>query len=178
RRSALQFWSCSLLTPWLPLQELSRTRLADKLLLLNDDFAARENRFHLTSHFAPFVRVVVDAHVMCLSGQDMFFVGIKNQQVGVGAGCDRAFLGEETENLGGRCGSQLDEPVEIDASLPHSSVEDQVHAGLDSRRAVGDLGEIVLAELLLLFHAERAVVGRDRLQIVSRESPPELLLVS
>ena len=40
------------------------------------------------------------------------------------------------------------------------------HPRLDARRAVRDLREVVPAELLLVLHAERAVVGRDRLEVV------------
>jgi hypothetical protein len=39
-----------------------------------------------------------------------------------------------------------------------------------------DLREVVLAEPLLL-HAERAVVGRDALQVVEGEAAPQLILL-
>ena len=44
-------------------------------------------------------------------------------------------------------------------------------------RAVRDLAEVVLAQLLLFGHAERAVVGRDHLQIVLRQPFPQHVLV-
>src|SRR5262245_60775769 len=48
---------------------------------------------------------------------------------------------------------------------------------LDAGTAVGNLGEIVFAHFFLLFKTERAVVGRDDLQMVLLESGPELFLV-
>ena len=48
---------------------------------------------------------------------------------------------------------------------------------LDARAAVRNLGEIVLAELLLLLEAERAMIGGDHLQLVRGQSGPEFLLV-
>jgi hypothetical protein len=49
--------------------------------------------------------------------------------------------------------------------LDDAAVVDEAHAVLDAGRAVGDLGEGVLAELLLVLEAERAVVGGDRLEV-------------
>ena len=47
-------------------------------------------------------------------------------------------------------------------SCDHAAVVDEAHARLDARPAVRDLREVVAAELLLLLHAERAVVGATR----------------
>src|SRR5690606_18570374 len=44
--------------------------------------------------------------------------------------------------------------------------------------AVRDLREVVLAQLLLLLHAERAVVGRHHLELVHAQGLPEELLVA
>src|SRR4051794_18999836 len=48
---------------------------------------------------------------------------------------------------------------------------------LDTRRAVRDLREVVLTELLLLLHAERTVIGGDDLQIIRLQSLPQLVLI-
>ena len=48
---------------------------------------------------------------------------------------------------------------------------------LDAADAVGDLREVPDAELLLVLHAERAVVGRDDLRLVGPQRPPQLVLV-
>src|SRR6266513_4558020 len=70
-------------------------------------------------------------------------------------------------------------------SLPlDPAVEDQRQARLHARRAVGNLAEVVPALLLgelqpvgLLVEAERAVVGRDHLEVVGLEAAPQRLLV-
>src|SRR5258707_9195994 len=45
---------------------------------------------------------------------------------------------------------------------------------LDAGSAIGDLGEIILAERLLVFEAERAMVGRNHLQVIVFEALPQL----
>src|SRR5205814_1782169 len=78
-----------------------------------------------------------------------------------------------------------DTPRRSTAPLPlDPAVEDQRQARLHARRAVGDLAEVVPALLLgelqtvwLLVEAERAVVGRDRLEVVGLEAAPQRLLV-
>ena len=67
----------------------------------------------------------------------------------------------------------------LSESLPgvDAVVIDQLQAVFDARAAVGDLGEIVLAENLLVFETERAMVGGDHLQVVVLEAVPELRLV-
>ncbi len=59
-------------------------------------------------------------------------------------------------------------------SLPgiHAVVIDQLQAVLDARTAVGNLREIVLAEHLLIFETERAMVGGDHLQMVVLAARP------
>jgi hypothetical protein len=48
---------------------------------------------------------------------------------------------------------------------------------LDTRSAVGNLAEVILAQFLLFLEAKGAMVGRNHLKRVARESLPELLLV-
>ena len=54
---------------------------------------------------------------------------------------------------------------------------DQLETVFDARAAVGDLGEIVYAELLLIFEAEGAVVSGDNLQMIVAETLPEFIEV-
>ena len=54
---------------------------------------------------------------------------------------------------------------------------EQVEAILDARQAVRDLSEVVFSELLLAAEVERAMVGRDELQVILDEPAPELVLV-
>src|SRR5207244_13578027 len=71
-----------------------------------------------------------------------------------------------------------------DPLLHDPAVVEQHHAGLDPRCAVRNLREVAHAELLLfreplvaLGHAERAVIGRNDLQVVSCEPLPKLVLM-
>ncbi len=86
-------------------------------------------------------------------------------------------LREEAEHLGGGRRGQLDEAVQRDALCRDAAVVDERHAVLDAGRAVRNLGEVVAAELLLLLHAERAVVGGDDLQVVRLQALPQLRLI-
>ena len=60
-------------------------------------------------------------------------------------------------------------------SLPcvHAVMIDQLQPVFDARAAVGDLGEIVLAEDLLVLETERAMVGRDHLQMIVLQPVPQ-----
>ena len=71
----------------------------------------------------------------------------------------------------------FDETVEADFAGVDSVVIDQLQAVFDARAAVGDLGEVVFAEDLLVFEAEGAVVGGDHLQVIVLETIPEFRLV-
>ena len=61
-------------------------------------------------------------------------------------------------------------------SVAHAVVQ-QVQARLDARHAVRDLGEVAAPELLLALHAERAVIGRDHLEVVVAQAAPQVLVV-
>src|SRR5262245_53944911 len=152
-------------------------RAPDELPVLDHQSAARQHGVGGAGHLASLVRVVVDLHVERLRRQGERAVGIENDDVGVGAWRDRALLREQAEDLRRRRGRQLDEAVQRDAPFAHAAVVDQAHACLDAGRAVRDLREIVAAELFLLLHAERAVIGGDALQIVEGQAAPQFLLL-
>ena len=61
----------------------------------------------------------------------------------------------------------------VEPAADDATVVEQVDAVLDTRQAVGDLAEVAHAELLLGVEVERAVVGRDHLQVVLDEALPE-----
>ena len=157
------------------LQERTGPRFARELPAVDDHLAARQDGFGDARHLPSFIRVVVHLHVMRLRRQRRLLLRIEDDDVGVGARRDRAFLREHAEDLRGRRRGQLDESIHRDLAGPHAAVVDQAHARLDARRAVRDLREVGLAEMLL-FHAERAVIGGDRLEIVARESAPQSIL--
>ncbi len=101
----------------------------------------------------------------------------RRYDVGIGADCNRAFSREQSEHLRGGGRSQLDEAIERDAVLDDAAVVYERHSMLDAGRAVRDFGEIVASQLLLLLHAERAVVGRDDLQVVRLQALPKFRLI-
>jgi hypothetical protein len=101
---------------------------------------------------------------------------VVDHDVGVGARGDDALLRVEPEHLGRRGRDDLHPARQGEVPVAHALV-DEVHAMLDARQAVGDLGEVALAQLLLLLEAERAVVGRDHAEVVGAQPAPELGLV-
>src|SRR5436190_2157866 len=60
----------------------------------------------------------------------------------------------------------------------HAALVDQFHAMLDAADPVGDGGEVADSELLLVFHAERAVIGRHDRQLVHAQALPQITLVA
>src|SRR5262249_21303216 len=53
----------------------------------------------------------------------------------------------------------------------------EADAMLDAGAAVGNLGEVVPAQLFLFFEAERAVIGGYDLQVIVSKALPELFLM-
>src|SRR5262249_28054942 len=101
---------------------------------------------------------------------------VPDDDVAVGADGERALPRVEPEDLRRRGRGDLDEAVHRDPAGAHALPE-EVEPRLDARHAVRDLGEVVPPELLLVLHAERAVVGRDDLELVVAQAPPEVLVV-
>ena len=85
-------------------------------------------------------------------------IRIEDDDVCVRANGDRAFHWKQTKHFRRRSRSQFDKAIERDAILDHAAVDER-DTMLNAGRAVGNLGEVILAEFLLLFHAEGAVVG-------------------
>ena len=67
----------------------------------------------------------------------------------------------------------LDELLRCDAALIDAEVPEDLQAVLDAGAAVGDLGEVIPAEFLLVVEAEGAVVGGDDCRWSSIEGVPE-----
>ena len=103
--------------------------------------------------------------------------GIPHHDVGVGARGDDALLRVHAEHAGGCGAAGLDPTLEADLAGDDSLVE-QLHAVLDAADAVGDLGEVADAELLLVLHAEGAVVGADDGELVHAQALPQVALVA
>src|ERR1039457_3838360 len=159
-------------------QEIPSSYFPQKLPVFDDHFAAGDHRVRRALDDAALVRRVVDALVERLGAQRELAVRVEDDEVGVRAGGDRPLLREEPEDLRGRSGGQLEEAVHGDAIPDDPAVVQEGHARLDAGGAVRDLREVALAELLLLLHAERAVVGRHGLQVVHAEAAPQRFLVA
>ena len=110
-------------------------------------------------------------------GDGFFLVRVPEDQVGVGADGNRPLAGIEAKQLGRSRGDQLDEAIRGEAPGVDAARIDQAQAVLDAGAAVGDLGKVVLAHLLLVLVAEGAVVGGDHLQAVLGQTGPEFFLV-
>src|SRR2546428_3012066 len=103
----------------------------------------------------------------------LFAVRIEDHYVGVGADGDCPFLRKQAEYLRGCGRGQLDKTIQTYATLRHAVVIDQAHSVLDAGASVRNFAEIAAAQFLLLLEAERAVVGRNHLQVVAPQSAPE-----
>ena len=87
-------------------------------------------------------------------------VGVPDDDVGVAARGDDPLLRVHAEHPRRRGAARLDPALERQLAGDDALV-DQLHAVLDTADAVGDRGEVADAQLLLVLHAERAVVGAD-----------------
>ncbi len=124
--------------------------------------AAGDDRVDLAVDLEPLPRGVVHVHVVLgLVADGGVRVRVPHEHVGVGAWRDRALLRVHPEHPRRRRGAGLDPALERQLALHHALV-DQLHPVLDAAHAVRDLGEVAQAELLLVLHAERAMVGGDR----------------
>ena len=92
----------------------------------------------------------------------VFLFRIEDDDVGVGSDGDRSLLWKQPEHFRGSGRSELDKSIERNAILDDAGVNER-DTMLDARGAIRDFGEVVAAQLLLLFHAEGTVVGRDDL---------------
>ena len=102
---------------------------------------------------------------------------VVDDDVGVGAGLDDALPPVQAEHARRRGARELHPALERDLA-GHDALVHEVHAVLDRADAVRDLPEVAEAELLLVLHAERAVVGRDHLQVVRAQGLPHRVLVA
>src|SRR6266566_2156825 len=158
-------------------QELAGAGAADEFAGVDDGAAAGEDGFGRALDADAFKHGIVHAHVMGFGADDFFVIGIEDDQVGVGADGDGAFARVEAEELCGRGCNELDKTVRRKMLAVDSAGIHKTQAVLDAGAAVGDFGEIVLAELFLLLEAEGAVVGGDDLKSVFGEALPEFFLV-
>src|SRR6185437_12702031 len=149
----------------------------EEVTFVYDELASGVDLAGVSAYFEALEHGVVDAHVVGGGADGVFGVGVPEDDVGVAAGGDGSLLRIHAEDLcrGGR--GDFDEAVEGEAAGVDAMMVDQLHPVFDAGAAVGDFGEVVLAEGLLVGEAKGAVVGGDNLQVIVLEAVPELLLV-
>ena len=98
-------------------------------------------------------------------------VRVVDDEVGVRADRDRALPRVHPEQLRRRRRDDLDPALLRDPAADDAAVVEQVDPVLDAGQAVRDLPEVAPAELLLAVEVERAVVGRDDLEVVLDAGP-------
>ena len=146
----------------------------DVLPFLDNQLAAREHLPGVALHFEAFEHRIIDAHVVRLRADQMLGFGIPHHDVGVASRRDRALLGIHAEDARRRRGHDLHKSIQRDLARAHAVMMQQLQSILDARPAVGDLGEIVLAQRLLILETERAVIGGDHLQVIGLQPIPQL----
>jgi hypothetical protein len=107
--------------------------------------------------------------MMCLGGDGALGARIPDDDVGVGADGDDALSRIEVEDLGGVGARDGDETRRVHYPIVDTLVPHNGHAVLDAVHAVRDLGEVILAQCLLLA-VERTVVASRHLQCVPTRS--------
>ena len=96
-----------------PANKTSTARAAEKILAVHDELAPRKHFPGHSLYTPPFVKAVVDTHMMS-AGRDRTLGGrIKKNEVGVASYGDCPFFGEESEHSGWRCRDELYEAVRL-----------------------------------------------------------------
>ena len=96
---------------------------------------------------------------------------VVDHEVRVGADGNDPLAAGQPEHPCRRRRADLHPALLADAARDDAAVVHQVHPVLDARQPVGDLAEVALAQLLLVVEVERAVVGRDDLEVVLDDRP-------
>src|SRR5205807_2137393 len=159
------------------LQEVSLSGLAMELVSFHQHAASGEHYVRHAFDLDAFEHRVVHAHVMGLGADGMFTVGIEDHQVGVAANCNGAFTRVEAKDFRRSRRNKLHKTVHAEAPFADSAGIDQAHAMFNAWTSVGNFGEVVFSHLLLLFEAERAMIGGDHLQVVLLKAVPKFFLV-
>src|SRR4051812_12311669 len=83
----------------LALEEFATAEFADEFAIASGDLAADSDHAWSAFDVPAFERAVVHVHVLGLHGNFAAIIGIKHDEVGIGAGLDRAFAGEQVKGL-------------------------------------------------------------------------------
>lgn len=131
-------------------------------LKLDSDFSKVSN---LKAHASHLEDVEVNGLMMSLGRNRALPARIPHDDVGIGANGYDTLPRVEVEDLGGIGTGYGDETRRIHDTGVHALLPDDGHAVLDAVHAVRDLGEVVLADGLLV-GVEGAVVAARHLQAV------------
>src|SRR4051794_18681720 len=145
---------------------------------VHEDRAAGHHPVDVTVDLEALPGRVVHVHVVALPEADGgVALRVVDHQVGVRARLYDALAPVEAEHARRRGRDQLD-PARQGDLAGHDALVEQVDPVLDGADAVGDGPEVAGAQVLLALHAEGAVVGGDRLQVVRPQGPPHGVLVA
>src|SRR5947209_6492883 len=142
-----------------PFQIFTSPGAAEELVLVHDDLAARNYSARVASHLITLEHRIIHPHVMRLCADGVQSRGIPNDDIGVAPRSEQALARVQSEDARGRSGGDFDKAIEREFTRVHSMMIDQLQPVLDAGSTVGDFGEIILAEHLLIGETERAVIG-------------------
>ena len=144
----------------------------------DDDRAARQDDVTGALDGPALVARVVDVHVVGRRRDRPLAGRVVDDEVGVRADRDRALAaGTSRTSCAGAVEMISTQRSRRDPAADDAAVVEQVDPVLDAGQAVGDLAEVAPAELLLAVEVERAVVGRDELEVVLDQPGPQLVPV-
>lgn len=135
--------------------------LTEELSVLCDNSSANCYRVRAAFDLETFEGVIVQIHLVSLSG-DFAAVGrVVDDQVGISAQLNRAFAREEAEDFGRVRARRRDELMQVDPATIDAVGVVEVDAVFETRNAIRDLGEIIAPHEFLGREIEGRVIGRE-----------------
>lgn len=139
----------------------------DEVRISHDDAPPTESCFWIATHGHAFVGAVVNVHVVrdgVVDADGLMAMRVEDDEVGITTDGDCAFTRVHAEQFGDVGGCDGDELLEGETSLNDATFIHDRHAIFDAGCAVGDSGEVILAEGLHAIQPEGAVVCANGLE--------------
>src|SRR6266404_2186061 len=156
---------------WLALEHLAAAAFPDKFSVAHLYIAA--HRYHrwaaLDRH--SFETIVVRVRVLRFGRDRTAVIRIVNHQVRITANRNRSFSRKKSKKFRSTSAGCVHEAVQTQPSAFHSVRVQQIDALFDSRNAVGNIDERILAEKLLL-GVKRAMIRPDGVDRAGSQSLP------
>ena len=114
------------------------------LVARDDHFAPGQDRVDPPTYLETLVAGVVGAHVVGCGRKRVSLVGIEDDDVGVGANGDSAFLRVEPEHPGRSGGTDLYPALQAEPLFGYRPVIHELDPVLDPGQSVRNLGEVAL----------------------------------